>query len=97
MKRYVLDNGTVRAMTDEEIQLVSLNSQKPSIIAEAQDQLNRELVQFCGVLLPTLQSRIQDSQAALLYLADPDEQANKDALQPLAQIWNMTLDETAQE
>lgn len=96
-KRYKRIADQVVEMTAEDIAAEQLQIQKDLVLSNTLQELHGILDQHTHRSLLDSQLRIMEAEAARVFLGNNADAQAQAALQPLADLWGLSLEETAQK
>lgn len=96
-KRYKRSGDQVVEMTAEDIAAEQLQIQKDLVISNTLQELHGILDQQTHRSLLDSPLRIMEAEAARVFLENNGDAAARAALQPLADLWRLSLEETARK
>lgn len=96
-KRYKLVENKVVEMTATDQAAEQLRIQKDLMLSNLQQQLHTILDQNSTVPVSDIPLKMVEARAAQTFLDTPEDPQAQAALQPLAAVWNLSLEATAQK
>lgn len=94
-KRYKLVQDQVLEMTEENLEEENLKTQKGLVLCHVQQRFHEILDQKTHIPLLDIQLKMAEAQVARVFLENREDTKAQEALQPLAKVWNLSLEETA--
>lgn len=94
-KRYKRVQDQVKEMTEADLEEENLQIQKGLVLSNLQQKLHAILESIAP--LRDIPQKMMEAQAAQAFLDNEKDTKAQEALQPLANVWNLSLQETAQK
>lgn len=94
-KRYKRVQDQVKEMTEADLEEENLQIQKGLVLSNLQQKLHAILESIAP--LRDIPQKMMEAQAAQAFLDNEKDTKVQEALQPLANVWNLSLQEAAQK